>query len=159
MIERHGLLRASFRVWRVQIVRTMGFLDNLESSLKNLETQDERGGRERQHMQSERARSLAVAPWSEKLKNSPYTNDLFDKAVAAGHRRRTKVYLARIDNAVRLEAKERRLEVKPTPDGIVAEYVDPNGELKTETVDLSADPQVLIEKWLGREQAAGEREA
>jgi hypothetical protein len=132
----------------------MGFLDNLESSLKNLETRDERGGSDRERVQSDRARDLAVAPWSEKLKNSPYTKDLFDKAVAAGHRRRTKVYLARIDNTVRLEAKERRLELKPTPDGILAEYVEPNGELRTESVDLSGDPQALIDRWLGPEQVA-----
>jgi hypothetical protein len=130
----------------------MGFLDNLETSLKNLETRDERDGNEHQRMQSDRARNLAIAPWSERLKSSPYTNDLFNKAVAAGHRRRTKVYLARIDNTVRLEAKERRFELKPTPDGIVAEYVEPNGELKTEAVDLADDPQALIEKWLGPER-------
>jgi hypothetical protein len=140
----------------------MGFLDNLESSLKNLETRDERGASDRQRVQSDRARDLAVAPWSEKLKNSPYTKDLFDKAVAAGHRRRTKVYLARIDKTVRLEAKERRLELKPTPDGILAEYVEPNGELRTESVDLSGDPQALIDRWLGPEhvaQLAEEQEA
>lgn len=136
----------------------MGFLDNLEGSLKNLETRDERYGNERQQMQSDRARNLAIAPWSEKLKGSPYANDLFNKAVAAGHRRRTKVYLARIDNTVRLEAKERRLELKPTPDGIVAEYVAPDGELKTEAVDLSNDPQLLIEKWLGAEQVSKDLE-
>ena len=132
----------------------MGFLDNLESSLKNLETRDERDGNERQRIQSDRARNLAIAPWAEQLKSSPYTNDLFNKAVAAGHRRRTKVYLARIDNIVRLEAKERRLELIPTPDGILAEYVAPDGELRTEAVDLSNDPQVLIEKWLGPEQVS-----
>lgn len=131
----------------------MGFLDNLESSLKNLETRDERDGNERQ-TESDRARNLAIGPWAEQLKSSPYTNDLFNKAVAAGHRRRTKVYLARIDNTVRLEAKERRLELRPTPDGIVAEYVAPDGELRTEPVDLSNDPQVLVEKWLGPEQAS-----
>jgi hypothetical protein len=136
----------------------MGFLDNLENSLKNLETRDERDGNERQRAQDDRARNLAIAPWSEKLKSSPYTNSLFNKAVAAGHRRRTKVYLARIDGAVRLEAKERRLELKPTPDGIVAEYVAPDGELKAEAVDLSNDPQALIERWLGPEQVSQDLE-
>lgn len=136
----------------------MGFLDNLESSLKSLETQEERDGSERQRRQNDRARNLATAPWSERLKNSPYTKDLFDKAVAVGHRRRTKVYLAWIENTVRLEAKQRRLELKPTPNGILAEYVEPNGQLKTETVDLSGDPQVLIDKWFGPEEAAEEKE-
>jgi hypothetical protein len=134
----------------------MGFLDNLESSLKNLEMRDERDGNERQRIQSDRARNLAIAPWVEQLKSSPYANDLFNKAVAAGHRRRTKVYLARIDNIVRLEAKERRLELIPTPDGIVAEYVPPDGKLRKEAVDLSNDPQVLIEKWLGPQQVSQE---
>jgi hypothetical protein len=135
----------------------MGYLDNLESSLKSLETQEERDGSERQRRQSDRARSLALAPWSEKLRNSSYTKELFDKAVAAGHRRRTKVYLAWLENTARLEVKERRLELKPTPDGIVAEYVEPNGQLKTEAVDLSGDPQGLIDKWFGPEQVAEEK--
>ncbi len=136
----------------------MGYLDNLESSLKSLETQEERDGSERQRRQSDRSRSLAIAPWSEKLRNSAYTKDLFDKAVATGHRRRTKVYLAWIENTVRLEAKQRRLELRPTPDGIVAEYVEPSGELRTEAVDLSGDPQVLIDKWFGEDQVAEEKE-
>ncbi len=159
MIEKYGFLRASLRLYCIQIVRAMGFLDNLESSLKNLESRDERDGNERQRMQTDRARNLAIAPWSEKLNNSPYAKDLFDKAVAAGHRRRTKIYLARIDNAIRLEAKERRLELKPTSEGILAEYVEPNGELKIESIDLGGDPQVLIDKWLGPEQGVEAKES
>ncbi len=144
--------------FRASDSRAMGFLDNLESSLKNLETRDERDPGERQRMQSDRARSLATAPWSEKLKNSPYTKDLIDKAVAAGHRRRTKVYLAWIENTMRLEAKQRRLDLRPTPDGVVADYIEPNGDMKTETVDLGGDPQILIDIWFGPEQVAGEQQ-
>ncbi len=46
----------------------MSFLDNLESSLKNLESQEERDPREHQRRQDERTRAVAVGPWAEQLK-------------------------------------------------------------------------------------------
>ena len=101
----------------------MSFLDNLESSLKNLESQEERDPREHQQQTPEKnahAHAVAVAPWAEQLKNGPYTQRLFEQAALAGHRIRTKIYMAWFDDMLRLEARERRLELQPTAEGIVA---------------------------------------
>lgn len=127
----------------------MGFLDNLEDSLKSLERQEERDPGEQRRRQDEKARVLAVAPWAEKLKTSDFTKKLFDEAAVAGHRIRTKVYMAWFDTTLRLEARERKLELRPTPDGIVAAFIEADGETKVEPVDLAGDPAALISKWLG----------
>jgi len=130
----------------------MGFLDNLEDSLKSLESQEERDPNVHQRRQDDKARVLAVAPWAEKLKTSDYTKKLFDEAAAAGHRIRTKVYMAWFDTTLRLEARQRRLELRPTSDGIVAAFIEPDGETKTERLDLGGDPAALISKWLNKNE-------
>jgi hypothetical protein len=127
----------------------MGFLDNLENSLKALESREERDPGELQRREDERERILAAAPWAEKLKGSPYTQQLFEQAAIAGHRLRTKVYMAWLDTTLRLEAKGRRLELQPTPDGIVAAFIEPDGTSKTQPLELSGDPAELLGKWLG----------
>ncbi len=127
----------------------MGFLDNLENSLKSLESQQERDPRERERQEEERARTLAAAPWAEKLKSSEYTQKLFDQAAVAGHRMRAKVYMAWIDTTLRLEAKGRRLELRPTADGIIAEFAQPDDQIQIESVDLGGSPDELLRKWLG----------
>jgi hypothetical protein len=127
----------------------MGFLDNLEDSLKNLESREERDPQEDQRKQDERSRQLATAPWAEKLRTSPYAQKLFDDAAATGHRLRTKIYMAWLDGTLRLEAKERRLELRPTPEGIVAAFIDPGGETRPRALDLNSDPKDLLKEWLG----------
>ncbi len=126
----------------------MGFLDNLENSLKSLEKADERDPTAHERRTSERAKALAVAPWAEKLKTSDYTKQLFDKAAVAGHRMRMKIYMAWLDGDLRLEARQRRLELKPTSEGIVADFVEPSGDSRREAVDLNGDPQALLDSWL-----------
>jgi hypothetical protein len=127
----------------------MSFLDNLENSLKSLESREERDPHEHKRRQDDRARAMAVAPWAEELKNSQYTKDLFEKAAVAGHRIRAKVYMAWFDSTLRLEAKGRVLELRPTPDGIVADFATPDGEAVKEAVDLKGDPEKLLNAWLG----------
>lgn len=52
----------------------MGFLDNIENSLKHLESSQEHDPSElHQKRQQNRAEAMAVAPWAEKLRNSAYT--------------------------------------------------------------------------------------
>jgi len=96
----------------------------------------------------ERTRALAVAPWLEQLKSSPFTKALFDEAAAAGHRLRTKVYMAWFEDTLRLEAKGRYLQLKPTPDGIIAEFVEVDGQTRTQPIDLTSNPADLIGAWL-----------
>jgi hypothetical protein len=127
----------------------MSFLDNLENSLKSLESRDERDPHERERHQEQRNHALAAAPWAAKLKESAYTQSLFDEATAAGRRLRTKVYMAWFESTLRFEARERRLELRPTPDGIVAAFIETDGETKLQPVDLNSSAADLIQQWLG----------
>jgi hypothetical protein len=127
----------------------MGFLDNLENSLKALESREEHDPGVVQRKQDERTIALAVAPWAEKLKDSPFTHNLFEQAAIAGHRLRTKVYMSWLENTLRLEAKERKLELRPTPNGIIAAFIEPTREEKTQPIDLDGDPAQLLLAWLG----------
>jgi hypothetical protein len=128
----------------------MGFLDNLESSLKSLESQEERDPREHLRRQEDRTRALAAGPWAEELKNGPYTQKLFEQAAQAGHRIRTKIYMAWLDDTLRLEAKQRRLELRPTGEGIVAAFIELDGATTTQAVDLKSDPSELRRQWLDK---------
>ncbi len=131
----------------------MDFLDNLENSLKNLESQEERDPGVVQRRHDERNRALQVAPWAEKLKNSDYTRKLFDEAALAGHRLRAKVYMAWLDDVLRLEAKGRWCELRPTPDGIEAEFIRFDGTSGKIKIDLTSAPEELLHQWLGSELA------
>ncbi|MBV9265288.1 MAG: hypothetical protein JO061_03880 [Acidobacteriaceae bacterium] len=142
----------SFRVLQAACMRPMlrmSFLDNLENSLKNLESREERDPGAHRRREHDRKQALAVAPWAEKLKSSEYTKQLFDKAALAGHRIRAKVYMSWFDATLRLEAKGKRLELKPTAEGVVADYETPAAEQVSEPVDLGGDPDDLLRKWLG----------
>jgi hypothetical protein len=126
----------------------MSFLDNLESSLKNLESREERDPREQQRRQDDRNRALAIRPWADALKNGAYAQKLFEQAAIAGHRIRTKIYIAWIEDSLRLEAKQRRLELKPTSEGIEASFTEPDGTSKTQPLDLKSEPEALLKQWL-----------
>jgi hypothetical protein len=140
-----------------KLIKQMDFLDNLENSLKNLESQEERDPSTAQRRQDERSRNLQVAPWAEKLKNSDYTRSLFDQAAAAGHRLRAKIYMAWLENVLRLEMKGRWCEVRPTPDGIEAEFILADGSSRKEKIDLTGAPEKLLEQWLGNESAGNHK--
>jgi hypothetical protein len=127
----------------------MSFLDNLENSLKSLESIEEKDGSERERRTAEQAAIRASAPWAEQLKKSAFTQRLFEQAAITGHRLRAKIYMAWMDSTLRLEAKGRALELRPTPTGIVSAYWEPDGQTKTEQLDLAGDPAVLLQRWLG----------
>jgi hypothetical protein len=126
----------------------MDFLDNLENSLKNLESREERDLGAAQRQKNERSRNLQIAPWAEKLKNSDYTRKLFDQAAVAGHRLRAKVYMAWLENVLRLEVKGRWCELRSTPDGIEAEFILADGTSRKEQINLTDDPEKLLQQWL-----------
>jgi hypothetical protein len=127
----------------------MSFLDNLENSLKSLERAEERDGSAHQKRESERAAALAVAPWAEKLKTSPYTAELMNRAAEAGHRLRAKMYIAWLGVNLRFEIRDRKLELRPTSDGIQAVFLQGTDEQKSQVVDLNGNPADLIQEWLG----------
>jgi hypothetical protein len=130
----------------------MSFLDALESNLKSLETQDERdpvrAAENRRRREDDRTRTLAVAPYAEQLKNGKYTAALLDHAVRIGHTQRTKVQITWIDTKLRLQAKDRRLELQPTPDGILVAFSGDDPPRAGRSLDLNSDPEVLALEWL-----------
>ena len=69
---------------------------------------------------------------------------------------RAKVYMAWFETTLRLEAKQRTLELRPTSNGIMAAFIEPDGETITEPVDLNGNPADLIQRWLGKMLQANE---
>src|SRR5262245_31870877 len=122
----------------------MSFLDNLENNLKSLERQDERDTTIHQRREAERAKALASAPWAEKLKTSPYTRELMNKAAVEGHRLRAKVYMTWLGNTLRFELKDKKLELRPTPDGVQAAFIEDSEETKSLKIDFEEDPGKLL---------------
>ena len=129
----------------------MSFLDDLENNLKSLESSEqgkddaERAQRVRE---SERAEAQAVAPFAEQLKKSPFTAELLTQAARVGFSLRTKVHIAWLGSTLRLEARDKRLELRPTPEGIVAGYIEDGQETRTEPCDLNGSAEELVRRWL-----------
>jgi hypothetical protein len=134
---------------------SMSFLDNLENNLKSLESREdgrEAADRQQRARESERAQAQAIAPFAEQLKTSPFTAGVLTQAARVGHSLRTKVHAAWLGNTLRLEARDRRLELRPTATGIVAVSIANGTETGAEPLDLRGDPEQLIREWLTREQ-------
>jgi hypothetical protein len=129
----------------------MSFLDNLENNLKSLESQEEgKESAERQHRQREtdRASAQAIAPFAEQLKKGPYTVELLKQTTRVGHALRTMVRATWLGSTLRLEARNRRLDLRPTPKGIDAVYLEDNREVRSESLDLNGSPEQLLRTWL-----------
>ncbi len=133
----------------------MDFLDNLENSLKNLEQQQERDSNSAARQMEARRLAAEIGPWADALKKSAYVQKLFEKAAVAGHRLRSKIYIAWLENTLRLEVKGRSCEIRPTPSGIEYEFVSPDGGTVKQTLDLASDPDLLLAEWLGDGAVAG----
>ena len=133
-----------------QTVRRMSFLDNLESSLKNLEARDEKQSQQDQRRrEAESNAARAAAPYAEQLRESQFTKDLLDKATRIGFSQRTKVHIAWLGTTLRLEAREKKLELRPTPSGVLAAFIENGEEVRTVPVDLQGNPANLAQEWLG----------
>ena len=128
----------------------MGFLDNLENTLKNAERGAER--EDEKSATASRAAEMAAlrasAPFAEKLKNGQWTQDLLTQCVTIGHGKRVRVGMTWIGSTLRLEAREKRLDLTPTAMGVEAVYSENGEETKREPVSLESDPAVLAKKWL-----------
>src|SRR5204863_5169132 len=127
--------------------RTMSFSDNLENDLKNLEKQEERDPvsieRVRKQKLSQRASALAAAPHAENLRNGKFTSGLLTHVTRIGHTLRTKVNIMWLGTTLRLQAREHRLELRPTPEGIVASFFVNEKETKKQKIDLAGNPEKL----------------
>ena len=128
----------------------MSFSDNLENDLKNMERSQEGLDQSRSpgRRQADRAKALATAPYAERLKNGPFTQDLLRAATRIGFGLRTKVNIFWMGGTLRLQAREYRLELRPSPDGVTAFFIVNGDDKKKEKVDLNGKGEALAKKWL-----------
>lgn len=131
----------------------MSFLDNLENNLKALEKQDERDPekrhREHERRETERTAALLRAPHVETLKKSQFTMDLLTECRTIGHGQRILVQFTWLGETLRLDAKTKRMELIPTPEGIVAVLsVDGAEKARISVNPQSDDPAILARAWL-----------
>jgi hypothetical protein len=129
----------------------MSFLDNLENNLKSLESGEQARDdtdRERRARETNRAAAMAAAPHAEELRKAPFTAELLKQATRVGFSMRTKVNIAWLGSTLRLEAREKRLELRPTAAGVVAVYIENGNEVRTEDVNLKGDAEKLVRRWL-----------
>ena len=130
----------------------MSFLDALENNLKSLEAQDERdpthAAEIRRRREEDRDRTLAAAPVAEQLKNGKFIIALLDHATRIGHSQRTKVQITWIDTTLRLQAKERRLDLQPNASGVTGIFSENGSETLRRPVALDGDPEALAKQWL-----------
>lgn len=130
----------------------MSFLDNLENNLKALESREESSAnreQEARRREAERREAVAAAPWAERLRTGPYAAALLTQAVRAGHAVRIKVQPAWIDTTLRLEARNRRLELRPGAEGVTAVFLEDGRPVRSKPVDLDGDAAALAQEWLG----------
>src|SRR5689334_14847080 len=129
----------------------MSFLDNLENNLKSLESREEGNAsaeQQRRSRERERAEAQAAAPSAEELKKGPFTAELLKQATRVGFEKRTKVHIAWLGPALRLEARERRVELRPTASGVQAVYSENGQETRTAPVDLKGSAEQFVREWL-----------
>jgi hypothetical protein len=130
----------------------MSFLDNLENNLKALESREQKDpealAREAAAREANRSLALAIAPYSEALRNGPFKDGLLTACRELGHRRRMLVRPVWVESTLRLEAGTKRLELRPTPHGVLAVTFINGQEHESTPIDLSSDPVKLAEKWL-----------
>ena len=137
----------------------MSFLDNLENNLKALESREEKDPetvkRERAAQDAKKAVALQSAPFAEALKNGPFTVAFLTACRTIGHGMRTLVRPTWVDSTLRLDAGERRVELKPTPSGVIAVFFENGVQQESEPVDLDSGAEDLARRWLLKEPADG----
>jgi hypothetical protein len=129
----------------------MSFLDNLENNLKSLESGEQArddAERERKARDDSRAAALATAPHAEALRKGPFTTELLKQATRVGFEKKTKVHVAWLGSNLRLEAREKRLELRPTAKGVDAIYIEDGKEVRAENVNLNGNAEKLLRDWL-----------
>ena len=106
--------------------------------------------RERERREQDRNAALLRAPYVDALKKSVFTSDLLTHCRTIGHGQRVLVQFLWIGETLRLNAKNKRMELSPSPEGIVAVMSVDGTETSRATVDTEKDdPQALASHWLG----------
>ena len=130
----------------------VSFLDNLENNLKALEGREEKDPaqlvREQQMKDAERAAALERAPNVQALRTSTFTNQLLTHCRVIGHGMRILVQFDWVGEILRLDAKQKRLELRPTSTGIEAVYLVDMKEQSREALDLNSDAEAFARRWL-----------
>ncbi|MEO8658888.1 MAG: hypothetical protein ABI693_10470 [Bryobacteraceae bacterium] len=130
----------------------MGFLDNLENNLKALESQEEKDPAEVQRRRSAaeaaRAAALRRAPFAEALRTGAFTEKLLTSSRAIGFGKRVLVQFTWLEETLRLDAREKRVELTPTDEGVRAVYSVDGVETESKMVDLAGDGEAFARDWL-----------
>jgi hypothetical protein len=131
----------------------MSYSDNLENNLKALENQEERDlekvQRDRERREAERNAALLRAPHVDALKSSPFTSELLTQCRTIGHGLRVLVRFTWIGETLRLDASTKRLELTPSPEGIVAIFsVDGVETMRSAVNTETDDAAALVRRWL-----------
>jgi len=129
----------------------MSFLDNLENNLKSLESREEgneSAEQQRRARERDRAEAQAAAPFAEELKKGPFTVELLKQSARIGFEKRTKIHVAWLGSTLRLEAREKRVELRPTGAGVTAVYLEDGKEVRSEPLDLKGNAEEFIRQWL-----------
>ncbi len=88
------------------------------------------------------------------MRNGPFKDGLLTACRDIGHSKRILVRPVWVDSTLRLEAGAKKLELRPTPSGVLAVFVDGGKELESMPIDLASDPTKLAEKWLAEKWLA-----
>jgi hypothetical protein len=131
----------------------MSFLDNLENNLKALENQEERDPvklqRERARREAEKNAALLRAPYAEMLRTSPFTMELLTQCRAIGRTLQVPVRFTWLGENLRLDARDKRMELVPAAEGISAVFSMSGNETGRATVDVERDEAAaLAQRWL-----------
>jgi len=130
----------------------MGYLDNLENSLKALESREEAdpARRQREHQQRLDNRDAAVrrAPHARALKASAFTGQLLGACRKFGPAMGVYVQITWAEDNLRLDARGNRLELVPTADGVIAVYAREGEETSRHPVDVEGDGEAFARAWL-----------
>lgn len=131
----------------------MSFLDNLENTLKALERQEEKDPekqrRDRDQREAERSAALRRAPHVEALRDSAFTSELLGQCRLVGRELRVLVQFTWLGETLRLDAKDKRMELVPTAEGIIAVMSEGGAERAQVAVDPAVDDAAaLARRWL-----------
>lgn len=131
----------------------MSFLDNLENNLKALENREDKDPekikRDQERREMDRNAALLRAPHVEALKNSAFTSVLLAQCRTIGYGQRVLVQFTWIGESLRLDAKEKRMELTPTTEGIMAVFSADGVQTGRASVDPGADDaSALARRWL-----------
>jgi hypothetical protein len=130
----------------------MGFAENLENDLKNLESASERDpaalARQQAGREAERAAALAAQPHARQLRNSAFTAELLNQAAVQGRLQRVAVRIVWLGQVLKLLAKDHSFELRPTGHGVEGRFLRGPEELETFAVDLAGSAVELARRWL-----------